>query len=203
MNATNASSYKLSLLHFQFFWGRLLMPHEKNVWDCFIMFLLLWVCFGAPVVICFGLDTDFWNGHPLGYVWLFVDIAFAMDMYLCFRTAYIDSHGALVTDRKKIAKHYLSRWFFPDLISILPFNFLFGAWGEFTTLFKMLRVIRIAKIFRLMKSYRSLKVIRLPAFIETLEMTIDKSLINIAIAIFVGRDSRPDDSLIPLSLYIP
>lgn len=155
------------------------------------MLLLLWVCFGAPVVICFGLDLDFWNGHPLGYVWLCVDVAFAMDMYLCFRTAYIDSHGALVTDRKKIAKHYFSHWFIPDLISVLPFNFLFGAWGEFSTLFKMLRVIRIAKIFRLIKSYRSLKVIRLPAFIETLEMSIDKSLINIAIAIFVGKGSNP------------
>ena len=32
-----------------------------------------------------------------------------------------------------------------------------------------------------------LRVIRLPAFIETLEMRLDKSIINIMLAIFVGK----------------
>ena len=64
------------------------------------MLLLLWVAFGSPVVICFGLNSDFWNGHPLGYFELIIDIAFVIDMYLMFRTAYIDSHGALITDRR-------------------------------------------------------------------------------------------------------
>ena len=59
--------------------------------------------------------------------------------------AYIDSHGALITDRRRVASHYLSHWFFPDLISILPIGFIFGSWAEFTTLFKIMRVIRIAK----------------------------------------------------------
>lgn len=34
-----------------------------------------------------------------------------------------------------------------------------------------------------------LRVIRLPAFIETLEMRLDKSIINIMLAIFVGECS--------------
>ena len=86
---------------------------------------------------------------------------------------------------RKVAKHYLSRWFWVDLVSVFPLNFILGSWAEVTTLFKLLRVIRLAKIFRLLKVYRMLRVIRLPAFIETMEMHMDKSLVNIFLAIFV------------------
>lgn len=60
--------------------------------------------------------------------------------------AYIDSHGGLITERRRVASHYLAHWFVPDLISVLPVGFIFGSWAEFTTLFKILRVIRIAKV---------------------------------------------------------
>jgi hypothetical protein len=86
---------------------------------------------------------------------------------------------------RRVAKQYLSKWFWVDLISVFPLNFILGSWAEVTTLFKLLRVIRLAKIFRLLKVYRMLRVIRLPAFIETIEMNVDKSLINIGVAIFI------------------
>lgn len=47
-------------------WGGLLLPHQKNIWDVFICVLLLWVAFGTPMVICFGLKADLLQGHPLG-----------------------------------------------------------------------------------------------------------------------------------------
>lgn len=187
----------------QVLWDRLLMPHEKNVWDIYICLLLVWVCFGTPVVICFGLDSKFWKGHPLGsellyavccllclegsgallshcqqlavghslahvgvssrgqhstadlanarlrlsclpaaVVQLIVDLSFLTDMYLNFRTAYIDKRGNLVTNRRRIARAYFSKWFLPDLISVLPLHFFLGSWSELTTLFKLLRVVR-------------------------------------------------------------
>lgn len=183
------------------------MPHEKNVWDIYICLLLVWVCFGTPVVICFGLDSKFWKGHPLGsefrheghwvqgdvslcagsrsqplvqatgsqheqtswfanvncitnmyahlplaclcvfpcaVVQLIVDLSFLTDMYLNFRTAYIDKRGNLVTNRRRIAKAYLSKWLLPDLISVLPLHFFLGSWSELTTLIKLLRVVSVA-----------------------------------------------------------
>ena len=75
--------------------GQEVEGEEENACDCFIIphysphfwkVLLLWVLFGTPVVICFGLNSQFWNGHPLGYVELVVDFAFMIDMYLSFRT---------------------------------------------------------------------------------------------------------------------
>ena len=65
-------------------------------------------------------------------------------MYLNFRTAYIDKRGNLVTNRRRIAKAYLSKWLLPDLISVLPLHFFLGSWSELTTLIKLLRVVSVA-----------------------------------------------------------
>ena len=47
-------------------WGGLLLPHQKNIWDVFICLLLLWVAFATPMIICFGLQAELWQGHTLG-----------------------------------------------------------------------------------------------------------------------------------------
>lgn len=35
----------------------LILPMEKSPWDLYIVLLLLWVCFGSPLIICFGLQV--------------------------------------------------------------------------------------------------------------------------------------------------
>ena len=56
-------------------------------------------------------------------VWLVVDIVFDLmfltDIFVNFRTAYLDA-GELETDSAKIAKSYLTTWFPLDMVASLP-----------------------------------------------------------------------------------
>lgn len=56
-----------------------------------------------------------------------IDLLFAFDILINFRTAYVDSHtDELVTDPTKIAKNYLKGRFWIDLVASIPFNDIFG-----------------------------------------------------------------------------
>eukprot|EP00854_Cymbomonas_tetramitiformis_P032154 gene32154-40671_t len=57
------------------------------------------------------------------------DVLFTADMLLEFSTATFSvSHEGYIVDRGIISKHYISRCFFPDLISSLPLHLL--GWGS-------------------------------------------------------------------------
>lgn len=46
------------------------------------------------------------------------------DIFLNFRTAYVDEMGDLVTGYKAVASNYLQTWFILDAISIFPLDVL-------------------------------------------------------------------------------
>jgi hypothetical protein len=60
-------------------------------------------------------------------VWLTIDITadlmFLFDICLNFRTA-VKIDGVLVKSGKDIACHYVSNWFFPDLLASFPTSFV-------------------------------------------------------------------------------
>lgn len=51
-------------------------------------------------------------------------VLFIIDMAVILCTAYFDSDGLIVTDRRKIAVRYLLRWFIVDLFAALPLGAL-------------------------------------------------------------------------------
>ena len=51
-----------------------------------------------------------------------VDIVFWADIVLGFFTSFPDKSGKPITDRKSIAKNYLSGWFAIDFFSVFPFE---------------------------------------------------------------------------------
>lgn len=65
---------------------------------------------------------------PLVVIDLFVDIMFVFDIFINFRTTYVDEHkGEVVSDPARIAKHYLKGWFVIDVLAAVPFDLiLFG-----------------------------------------------------------------------------
>lgn len=70
----------------------------------------------------------------------------------------------MISDKKVIARNYLSGWFFIDLISILPFDKMIKVKTKNTNslqLVKMTRLSRISKFIRLMKVVRMTKMLRL------------------------------------------
>ena len=60
----------------------------------------------------------------IGVLELFVDVSFAYDIYLNFRTAYHDENGTLVFERSKIAENYFKGWLAIDCVSIIPFDLI-------------------------------------------------------------------------------
>lgn len=61
------------------------------------MVLMLWVCFATPLIICFGVGGQWWELHWMGLIELWVDLSFAEDIYVNFRSIYYDAHGTLVS----------------------------------------------------------------------------------------------------------
>ena len=68
-------------------------------------------------------STKFLFSNILGFRELhqfFIEILFFLDFVVQFMRAYYDFDENLVTNKKKIISHYLSTWFFIDLITIIP-----------------------------------------------------------------------------------
>ncbi|EDO34633.1 predicted protein [Nematostella vectensis] len=77
------------------------------------------------------------------------DIIYGMDIMVEFRTAYLDQ-GLLVRDLKKLRQNYLATVKFKlDMISILPFDFLYFGLGTRFTLCRLLRLLRIHRVVKL------------------------------------------------------
>ena len=90
-------------------------PYRAS-WDICIMICLLYIFLFTP------LDLAFEEPSSLGWVIFaaLVDLIFWADIFVCFRTGYLSPDGELITDTKKISKHYINDFFFIDLISCLP-----------------------------------------------------------------------------------
>jgi len=86
-----------------------------------------------------------------------IDIIFAADMVLNFRTAMTDSEGILDTIPFHIAKAYLRGWFLIDFGSTFPVDRVFeaalGNGGDLRPLkmIRMVRLVRLLKLARMMK----------------------------------------------------
>jgi Ion transport protein len=79
-----------------------------------------------------------------------VDIIFFTDIFIQIRTPYRDdSTGRLVLDIKQIAVRYITSWFFLDLISVLPFEFL-GNFFHTGTALAQLGLLRFFRLTRLL-----------------------------------------------------
>lgn len=100
----------------------------------------------------------------------FVDIIFFTDIFIQCRTPYRDEQtGRLVLDVKKITIKYVSSWFFLDLISVLPFEFLgnilhSGSSLAQLSLLRFFRLTRLLKLLRVFRASRKLKRLQVDKF---------------------------------------
>jgi glucan phosphoethanolaminetransferase (alkaline phosphatase superfamily) len=100
---------------------------RKIKWDIFIAFLLIGVCIVIPFRLAFSDDSGAKVQSDSSIAWDIVyyimDFFFFLDMIFAFFTTTSDAKKATeVTELKKIAKNYLTGWFFIDLVSIIPFD---------------------------------------------------------------------------------
>ena len=88
-----------------------------------------------------------------------VDISFIIDIVINFNTGFVretEAGSEYFTSRKAIAKNYMKGWFFLDIFSCMPIDYIsnYGA----NELAKIMRVSKLQKLFKLLKIPRFLKI---------------------------------------------
>jgi hypothetical protein len=91
-------------------------------------------------------------------------ISFFFDMILNFFSAFLDKEDRLVKSQKKIIKNYLFGWFFIDLISLIPLEYLIDVsqnQGRVTnTISRVAKIPKLYRLIRLTKLVRIFKIIK-------------------------------------------
>ena len=123
----------------------------KEMWDVFILVLIIYSAIAVPYRICFESPAS-------GMVWIFEQLltaAFMVDVGFNFNTAHSDNADSWVTDRREIALRYLSGWFWIDAPACVPVELLDAVLaGEQ----KQMGLLRFLRLFRLIRLLRLLKV---------------------------------------------
>eukprot|EP01083_Nonionella_stella_P078910 216228_1 len=136
----------------------------RCIWDMFVMLLLVYTSIEIPLTVSFGQST------LTAYVGLAVDCFLLIDIVLNFHTAYFDKydHLRVVTNKRHICKNYLKHWFIIDLITCIPFQFLFdpahfngSSHGDMSGEFDYIKILRIFRLFRIIKILRFLRMLRI------------------------------------------
>lgn len=122
----------------------------KLFWDLFIGIFILYSVIIIPYRVGFNITP---NQNEEAFD-LFITSLFAFDMLITFNTAYLDIQlEVLVFRRWKIAKQYLTFWFWIDLLAMFPFDGIANAAVANSNL-GAIRIIRIFRLVRLFKLYQ-------------------------------------------------
>ncbi|XP_048517918.1 potassium/sodium hyperpolarization-activated cyclic nucleotide-gated channel 2 isoform X3 [Dendroctonus ponderosae] len=137
-------------------------------WDLCMLLLLVANLIILPVAISFFNDD-------LSTRWIafncLSDTIFLIDIVVNFRTGIMQQDNAeqVILDPKLIARHYLRTWFFLDLISSIPLDYIFlifnqfqdyGDSFQFLHAGRALRILRLAKLLSLVRLLRLSRLVR-------------------------------------------
>lgn len=166
--------------------SRLIFRHDSTgrvSWDIVILVLLVYVMIVTPFRI--GLDsppTSIWK--PIE---LMIDVAFIVDIFIQFRTSYINSQGVRETDGTKIATKYLSGYFTIDFVSSIPWDYVIpDAEGSAQTASQSTRVMKTLRLAKLMKLGRMARVQKFArTFNEYIHWTPEQTQVLTAITLLI------------------
>jgi hyperpolarization activated cyclic nucleotide-gated potassium channel 2 len=136
----------------------------KLGWDLLMMLIILYQALMVPFILAFNDAHAYYPEVDFG-----IYIVFFMDILIGFNTAYY-LKGALILDRKLIAKNYIRFWFWIDLCATFPYNWI-GLNGVFqsddkTSSYSAPQIIRLLKFFRVIRLVRLAKMKRIMVEIE-------------------------------------
>ncbi|XP_031588811.2 cyclic nucleotide-gated cation channel alpha-4 [Oreochromis aureus] len=132
----------------KFNWNEFIIDPADQFYYVWIQVMILPIVYNWVIIIlrtCFTMIA-------LSYlpVWLTLDyvsdLMYMIDMIITLHTGYLDQ-GILVKDLIQLRKRYLrSKHFLWDVASILPFDFLYFAFGIQTPLVRINRLLRIPRL---------------------------------------------------------
>ncbi|XP_046753006.1 potassium/sodium hyperpolarization-activated cyclic nucleotide-gated channel 2 isoform X6 [Diprion similis] len=129
-------------------------------WDLCMLLLLVANLIILPVAISFFNDD-------LSTRWIafncLSDTIFLVDIVVNFRTGIMQQDNAeqVILDPKLIAKHYLRTWFFLDLISSIPLDYIFLIFNQFQDFSESLQFLNAGRALRILRLAKLLSLVRL------------------------------------------
>ena len=175
----------------------LILPNnpKKQIWDVFIMILLIYTAIFVPIKVSF----DALNSTGMFVFDLFVDIFFLTDVVVSFFSIVEDERGNYITSRSQIASRYCKGWFFIDFFTSIPFQIAEKvsegnetAVGGNTKILRLLRIprlyklVKIARLFKLFKLFNTKKVAKVIKMINFSGITI-KVLQIMGVVFFINH----------------
>jgi len=92
-------------------------------WDLTVIVLAVWNCFFIPLDIAFNPSLS--NEAYFLVIDSLIDIFFACDIVVNFRTTFVNKYGEEVTDTKKIARKYIfGGRFIIDFLAVVPVKYI-------------------------------------------------------------------------------
>lgn len=158
-------------------------------WDLCMLLLLVANLIILPVAISFFNDD-------LSMRWIafncLSDTIFLIDIVVNFRTGIMQQDNAeqVILDPKLIARHYLRTWFFLDLISSIPLDYIFLIFNQFQDFgesFQILhagRALRILRLAKLLSLVRLLRLSRLVRYVSQWEEVYFLNMASVFMRIF-------------------
>jgi len=142
----------------------------KSIWDFVISTALVTTCIVVPFRLAFYFYDDGNKSKLSEYFDLFLDALFVLDILVSFNTGIIDQKTFfLISNRAKIACHYLKSWFIIDLLAVVPFESLIKIFSEsdqpgsldndITNFGKVAKFSRIYRAIKMVRMFKSAKVI--------------------------------------------
>ena len=134
----------------------------KSKFDILIMVLACYNSFSIPFRAAF--EPDIMKGIYFIILDILIDLTFLADIFINFRTAFINPKGIVVETPKEMAINYIKGSFLLDLFATIPFDtiadLIFKQKNKFYELFgilKMGRVLRINKIIQFLSVNEDVK----------------------------------------------
>lgn len=149
------------------------------------MVLAIFNCIHVPLMVSF--DDPALKASIFIVISSMIDVVFLFDMFVAFRTAYIDDVGNEVTNGKQMATNYLKTSFIIDCLATIPFDTILSAsdsylaykaeakktnsvpWVDLLGILKLGRLLRLSNIIHVLKASgdvkSSLKLMKLCLFL--------------------------------------
>ena len=120
-----------------------------------------------------------------------IDFLFIFDIFVCFRTAFLNSAGDEVFDLAMIRKNYMKGWFPVDLVACFPAEILIIFTQSSDTRAKiMLRLLKIPRLLRIGRLFKYLNQFQYAAVWRIIRLVISLLFVSHWIAclyVFICR----------------
>ena len=117
-----------------------------------------------------------------------VDACFFVDIVVTFNTAVPLGQVTIIENRREIAKLYLKKWFWIDLMVTIPYDRLLTlydpSYSNIVSVSKFIRILKIVRLIRLIKLVKVAKDRKKMSAILASSLQLNYAIERLVIAIF-------------------